>query len=322
MLPEVDHPVSAVNRLQPVVGGQVVVGGWQVRAVVAESRIPLIAAAGLNQNHHRTKTAAMDGKAPGLQMVVLGGWSPALQHRLACRGRQLGKPGFIDVQGQVGHGRQGQAAGIVAAPHDELVDQLIPIGGQLPSHAIARRRQPTQTGRHTGRGVQPHAVGQMAVAGWIVGQNNGQTPLVRWCGGQVQPGPCPLSAPGQPLRHRGVAQQRAVQLGVALLHLLEAHHPPQEPSIQFRQHHLHPQIPGSQAHTALLPSSPGAAAADHLEYGAVQLIPEGGGILCRPCRRKSRGGEYQLHPLPAPKGHNAGLNPGCTQTTDQQCLGG
>ena len=86
VLPEVDHPVSPVNRLQPVVGGQVVVGGRQIRAVVAELRIPLIAAAGLNQHHNRTKTAAMDGKALRLQVVVLVRWSPALQHRLAGRG--------------------------------------------------------------------------------------------------------------------------------------------------------------------------------------------------------------------------------------------
>ena len=233
---EMHHRMGAVNGLQPVVGGQVVVGGRQLGAVVAQLRIPFIPAAGLDQHHHGTEAAAMDAEPVRLQQRVGRRWPPAVQHRLPRRFRNVGEPALIGRQRQVGQGPERLAGGIVAATGRQLGDEVVTIGrqGRFRTNPVAGHAEPAQARRHTGGGIQPHAVGQAAVAGWVVGQHDGEA-TVRWRQvRQLQPGTRPAGGPLQPRGNRHQAKQGAVQLLVALLHLLERHHPPQQPPVQLR----------------------------------------------------------------------------------------
>ncbi len=171
--------MSPEARIQPVVGGQIVMTRRQVRVVVDRHRVFPEAAWRLHHQHqvarlHRGDDdfairiiAAVDEQLPRRRAPMLG-------HRIGQLGWERGKPAPIVLGGYpdrvTGKLTFGEPVRILAAALDQRVDQRVAIGrfdtGQL-AHLVPTFAHGPQQRHRTGGGVQADRVADARMLGRV-----------------------------------------------------------------------------------------------------------------------------------------------------------
>ena len=129
VLAHMAHQLHAGHLAQPQVLRQVQVGGGQVRGVIAEAGIAVVAALGLNQQAQVAEAQPLNGEPGGAEARIVGGWAPTLLQLLAPWLWQLGIPLLIDRQGQMGERRAVATFRVVGAARQQQLNQGVPIAG-------------------------------------------------------------------------------------------------------------------------------------------------------------------------------------------------
>ena len=302
MLAHVHDDMGREHLTQPQVLGQVGVGGGQIGTVVAEARISVVTAFRLDQHHDGAVAHASHRKGPFTvvledQTAVVVRRAPhGLQPLPPCGGQRL-VPLPVDGQWNPGESWPVLTFRIVAAASQQHLDQCIAIPRQCPGKAIASLLEP---GEHRGcgrRSIQPDTIGQATVAGGVVGQNQGHPPLPGRGSPQQDPVGRQGAHPGKALRIRPIAMQGRAQLDCGTDTLLEGSDPGGDAPVQFGQSDLHGQVGGGKSDAAGAPVLAGLAAAQQLQDGDIQGVPEGSAQarLLKLNGGKGRATDHQVH---------------------------
>lgn len=196
VLAQVHHGVGAETavlgaRLYPAVGGQVVVGGRQVRVVVDRDRVLAEAARRLDQDQQppepqRRQDDVALRVAAAVDEHLAGRRPPVLLDLLAQLGGERAVPAAVvgrrDTHRVAGQLLLGQPVLVVAARLDQRVDQLVAVarlqpGDGLVAEVVPLGDQPPQQSHRARRGVQPHRVADPGVLRRVRGEDQGQALL-------------------------------------------------------------------------------------------------------------------------------------------------
>ena len=128
-------------------------GGGQVGAVIAEGRIPVVTAVGLDQYAHMPQLQAPDREAGyssggANQSHIEFRRSPHRLQPLAALAGEAGIPVLVCGKGQQGQGGSVLAFRIVAASSQQHLDQGLAIDRHWALQLVASPRKPLQ---HQGR---------------------------------------------------------------------------------------------------------------------------------------------------------------------------
>ena len=165
---------------------------------------------------------------------------------------------------------------IIGKASQQRLDQGFSISGKYVTQRVSILLKPLQHQGSRGRGIEADPIGESTVAGWIVGQHQGNLPLGGWGLAQADPVGSEQGDPGQPLRIRLVALQGSREAATGTHRFLEGPYTGSQAAIQLGQGHLQGQVNRPQADTAGLPPLPGLAATEQLEHRHPQPLPEGG----------------------------------------------
>jgi len=193
VLADVHHRVRGELLPQPVVGGQVVVAGRQVRVVIDRDRVRAEAARWLHHHHHVARPQrGQHDLAAGVVAAVdeqLTRWRPPVPgDRLAQLRVEGGEPGLVVAGADPDRiARQlilGQPRLVLPARRDDRVDQRVAVAVGHPGDLVAadviaglghRRQQPD----HRRGRVQPDGVANAGVLGRVRRQHDDDPPLAR-----------------------------------------------------------------------------------------------------------------------------------------------
>jgi hypothetical protein len=233
---------------QPQVLRQISVGGGQIRAVVAEAGVAVVAPLRLDQQHSVAEAQAPDREAKAIRAAleagIVRGRPPELLQSLPPLGWESGVPSLVGRQGEMIERGTVTALGVVAAARQQTSDQLIAIvwQGLAWAEAVSRLRHPAQHQNGTGRGVEADAVGETAVAGGVIGQHQRDAPLLGGGAPQRDPGGAELSDPGQALLVGHQSRQGGGQAAGVAGALLERSHAGGQAAVEFGQGHLKAEV--------------------------------------------------------------------------------
>ena len=325
VLPHMHHHLSPVHLADPEIVRQVGVGGRQVGAVISAAQIPLVASTGLNQQGDGSEAEASDRKdrpgGPGGEAAIPFRRSPNRLQGLATRLGKRGIPGLIGRERQRVQRRPMITFRIVGAPPQQGAHQGLPISRQgLVAHVVSLLPQGVEDGGGAGGRIQPHPIGQAAIASGVIGQHQGKAPLPRRALAEGHPAGGQLHHPDQA---SGIGLESREPLGRGQTvpmdgqGLAEGADTGRQPTIQLWKGHLQAQILGPQPHRTPRPALPGTAAGEELQHRHIQTLPER-----RPQprfreghRSEGRGADHSLHLLLLKPIPQARLHGGIPQAT-------
>ena len=186
--------VCAIGMTQPKIKRQIPVGRHQIRVVVNRAGIHLIAPCRLDAYKSQAKTQARNHHPGATVHRVSVRHTPTLNHRLAIGLGQLIEHRPVVIQRQTLLTRaQIKALEIVGHASQQRLNQFSAAFRQHAINGITLRLQSAQDIQRRRRRIEPHAVTDSPITGWVVSQN--QRYAFVWVGhtGQFHPAPCQLS---------------------------------------------------------------------------------------------------------------------------------
>ncbi|MNZ51945.1 hypothetical protein D3C78_697770 [compost metagenome] len=177
VLADMDQRIGGKAVTQPEVERQVSVRRHQVGVMVDRALVQLVTTGRLDADEGQAVAQAGDHHPPAAEHRVLARLAPAFAHGYLVGLGQGGKRRQVIVQGHALHARaQVEAVQVIADATEQGLDQRRTAGGQ-GGQGIALRLQGAQDIQRRGRGVEPHAIADAAIAGRVVGEDQRHTLL-------------------------------------------------------------------------------------------------------------------------------------------------
>ena len=309
----VDHGVSLVNVPYPPVVGNVMMRGYQIRAMVDGNRIFAETPRRLESHEHIAQIQSSYGQGLTGSINIARRVAPGILQLLLHLGRKtlepLGILPSVHVTCRKTHLFLGQRIAIVAAPLNKPVHEFVPVGWYVFYHVPGSFESVQQVDYRSGS-VQPNRVANPGILGGVVAHDDSNA--LFGVGLEAQCSPF-SGQPGQrfhaigngyiPLQP-GSGKPAAVAAGSLFL---KGYGNRDDSTIKFRQSYVHRRVYGPQAQRAFFPFLAGAGADYALDYGNVQRVQQvnrptcsnGGALLAEVTHGQAHGVDNAVHPGPS-----------------------